>query len=384
MYPEWLSKARLPIPESESSTGSGNDTPTGSSSTSVTSAETADPDLDLNLESAVVSEPELEHHYVGHTWRSLAAVSTEESQHHSWCIAVPTLAKTSAAVRSGMLALSACCMYTHSSRSVEGDRATLLRVAYSHYNACLRESGPQLQKLDETEHVNAIVVTTRILFALGLAFCQIERRLGKSLADPECWAWLPLLRGNFAVMKAIESSERGDVLLQNQDLRPETPFWRSCGSCEARIEKGFERTPVLDFLRQARLPSLSSLRQILLETVNALSPERYSQFTQAIDLLDEVFTHICLASRIPNFVRIIFIWPCRVSSEFSEALTRGDKFALIIYAQWLMLTVLLEDLWIVGDMGRAGIFEIIARSGEWSEREQGLLAWPRTVLSVGR
>lgn len=323
-------------------------------------------------------------HYISHTSKTFAISSTDEAQTHTWCVVVPALAVTSTAVRRGMLSLAACCMYTHASRDTEEEeKAALLRVAYSHYNACLRDSGPQLQKLDQAEHVDSIVITTRMLFALGLAFCQIERRLGKSLADSECWAWIPLLRGSAAVQDSIESSGREDqAALLGQDMEHEMVPQKPYVSYDRSSADRLDPPPVLEFLRRARLSSLFSLREVLAEKRGDLSDQRYSQYNQAIDLLDEVLNYTCIFPRIRSFMRVVFTWPTKIPQEFSEALSLGDKFALIIYAHWLMLTVLLRDLWIVDDMGRAGIFEIVARSGEWSEQEQELLVWPKRLLSA--
>lgn len=282
-----------------------------------------------------------------------------------------------------MLSLAACCKYTDASPDADGEKSTLLQIAYTHYNACLRESGLQLQRLDQSEHVDAVVATARLLSAIGLAFCQIERRLGKSLADSECWAWLPLLRGVHAVMKKIEGSGMvGERLLHGRDLAPETVPRVAYKAYDVGPGPRQPTSPALEFLRQARIPSLFSLRKTLAESRSAMSVEKHTQYTQAIDLLDEVMSNVCIFPQIGSFVRVIFVWPSKLSPEFSNALTGGDRFALVIYAHWLMLTVVLEGLWIVGHMGRVGIFEIVARSGQWSEEEQALLELPRKLLSV--
>lgn len=369
-YQEWTPRNPIHITESESSTCS-TETPAGSSGTDSVNADD------------FVSETDLAHHYISHTCKTLAVASSDEAQTHSWRVVVPALAVASTAVRSGMLSLAACCMYADAPRDAEDDRVALLRIAYSHYHQCLRESQQQLQKLDQAEHVDAVLATTRTLFVIGLALCQIERRLGKSLADPECWAWLPLLRGNAVVMQTVEDSRMSSqATLYSQDMTPEMVPHTTYEGRDSSIDNRLEPPPALNALRQARVSSLFSLRRFLAESRSCLPDERHAQYTAAVDLLDEVMSYTCIFPRIRSFVRVIFIWPTKMPAEFSEALTRGDKFALITYAHWLMLTVLLEDLWIVGDMGRAGIFEIVARSGDWSDEEQKLLLWPRRMLSV--
>lgn len=369
-YQDWVPKGSFQVTESESSAGS-NVSPIESSSTSVGTSS-----VEVGGES--VSEADLAHHYLRHTCKTLALANSEGVQCHSWCAVVPALAVDSPAVKSGMLSLAACCMYTHTPREAEGDRAELLRAAYGHYNACLRESGLQLQKLDQAEYVDPIVATATILFALGLAFCQIERRRGKSLADAECWAWLTLLRGSSAVAKSIRESGADATLLHGLVMAPQSP----CEPSNRVSSSDIRPQPLLDFLRRARPPSIFSLRKMLAETRHSCPHERYTQYSTSIDFLDRVFADATLLPQPQSFVRVIFTWPSKILSEIAEALTQGDKFALIIYAHWLMLTVVLEDLWIVGDMGRAQIFEIVARSAEWTEKEQEVLEWPKSVLSI--
>lgn len=370
-YRAWSPK-HLAQSRSESGTGSAD---TSTDSSSAASVETEP----LN---EIVSETELAHHYISHTANTFAMTSKDELQWESWCNVVPALAVTSRAVRSGMLALAACCIYHHASDVTDDQRADLLGVAYAHYNACLRESGPQLHKLDQGEQADAAVATARMLFAIGLAFCQIERRLGKSLADSECWAWLPLLRGVFVVLKRVESAGMLDeTLLKGQDIahemRPQKPYV----SYERRTGTP-ESSPTLEFLRQARIQSLFSLRNVLAESRGLICVDNYTEYRVAIDLLDEVMSYVTLFPRIQSFTRVVFVWPSQLSSEFSSMMIGDDKFALVIYAHWLMLTVLLEDLWIVGDMGRAGIFEVVALSGRWTSGEQALLELPRNLLSL--
>ena len=58
--------------------------------------------------------------------------------------------------------------------------------------------------------------------------------------------------------------------------------------------------------------------------------------------------------------------------------------ALAVYAHWLMLMVLVEDLWWIDDMGRAGIRDIIARCSDADRDVRSLLIWPQQMLDVGR
>ena len=65
-------------------------------------------------------------------------------------------------------------------------------------------------------------------------------------------------------------------------------------------------------------------------------------------------------------------------------LVGGSPPALVVYAYWLMLMVLVEDLWWVGDMGRAGIREVNAECSDADCGVRSLLIWPQQMLDVGR
>ena len=62
----------------------------------------------------------------------------------------------------------------------------------------------------------------------------------------------------------------------------------------------------------------------------------------------------------------------------------SNASALAVYAHWLVLVTLVEDLWWVKDMGRAGIREIIAMSAKVLDDNEdevdSLLYWPQCVL----
>lgn len=65
---------------------------------------------------------------------------------------------------------------------------------------------------------------------------------------------------------------------------------------------------------------------------------------------------VTLYDRNPH--RSIFTWPCRVSSTFVELLKHEYKPALAVYAHFLVFTIVLEEIWWIGDMGRSGLRDI--------------------------
>ena len=63
-----------------------------------------------------------------------------------------------------------------------------------------------------------------------------------------------------------------------------------------------------------------------------------------------------------------------------------DRFppALLVYAHWLMMMILVEDLWWVDKMGRSGIQDVVAICSEVGFDVEGLLLWPQQMMEIQR
>jgi hypothetical protein len=89
--------------------------------------------------------------------------------------------------------------------------------------------------------------------------------------------------------------------------------------------------------------------------------------------------------RVSNFFRAVFTWPVQVPPRFAELLTSSwDQAALAIFAHWLVLTMLLEDLWFVQDFGAVRIDLLAEWLGRWESPYFGLLEWPMEMRKQWR
>lgn len=286
---------------------------------------------------------------------------------------VPAQAVTSPTICSGMLAIAACCMYFDAGPDSQEQRDKLRRTALFYYNACTLDVTRDVQQLDDVMCVDTIISSTRLLFAVGLAFSRIERGEHESLDKPECWAWLPLLRGIVAVHHSVRDSNahRLKVRPLPVDMSSADPAAMAVQKCEPLPKDDLEgETRELRILSKFWLASADRLQDMLIAREDVLSTSQLEKCRHAIGQLGALLGHLCSVDRTPNLLRTAFAWPSRLSSDFAASLIGCETFPLIIYTHWLLILVLIEHHWIIADMGRAGIMEIVQRSMQWCEDER--------------
>ena len=166
-------------------------------------------------------EAELAHHYLSHTWKTFAAALPEPSPYNVWGVEIPAIAYTCGAVRNGMLALAALCL--HFDSPTDSDKAAeYLEAAKFHGPICLKAHSAQIRGTG-APNMDSVLACSRLLCTIALAFFRTHRRSGVTLADPESWTWMQLMRGVQTVQSAfLESGHSMDLLLRHQ-LIPEIP-----------------------------------------------------------------------------------------------------------------------------------------------------------------
>jgi hypothetical protein len=119
----------------------------------------------------------------------------------------------------------------------------------------------------------------------------------------------------------------------------------------------------------------------VLERSSILDEEQAEATLSAINILEDVTSQVCTGT-VKALMRFLCRWPARLDKVFVDMLVGGNHFALAIHAHWLMLVMLAEDSWWVGDMGGLGIREIVSicEAEASLHVEQGLVMWPRRML----
>ncbi|KAL8837009.1 MAG: hypothetical protein Q9170_002698 [Blastenia crenularia] len=328
-----------------------------------------------------VTDTELAKHYLTHTLRTFAEGGLCDDESDTWQIFIPAMALTCPVVRQGMLALAAMCLHYESSPDPSGQHpAEYLEAAESHGKIFVEESRQKLQDLQEgldTQDHNSVLACSRLLCLLGFAFLRTHRQNGTKLADPAAWTWLHLLRGVKTSYNTVVAAGRPVDETFMRDVTPQL----CCRQLTPRISVG-HKSPCFHYVQQSQRGFIDALRATLHADWSFLGTQETTDLGAAIDLLSQVTEQVC-SQQSRRLLRTICIWPSNVPRGFVDMLVCRFPPALAVYSHWLMLMVLVEDLWWVGNMGRAGIREIIAICSDADRSVRSLLLWPQQMLDVG-
>lgn len=329
-----------------------------------------------------IGDTELAKHYFTHTVQTFAGCGVCEDQFDMWRILIPAVALTCPVVRQGMLTLAAICLH-HESLFDHPDERGLeyLEAAEAHGKIFVKESRQKLQDFQEgqrTQDQDSILACSRLLCLLGFAFFRSHRKNGTTLADPAAWTWLHLLRGVKTSYVAVVEAGRPVDEIFLKDMTPQVCNHRPT----LQMDVGC-KDPCFRYIQQSLPGICEALRSTLHKDWSSLGDQKAEDLGAAIDLLHQVTERIYPQQSLSLF-RIICTWAADVPRSFVDMLVGGSPIALAVYAHWLMLMVLVEDLWWVDDMGRAGIRGIIAICSDVDRDLRSLLSCPQRMLDLGR
>ena len=164
-----------------------------------------------------------------------------------------------------------------------------------------------------------------------------------------------------------------DTAEKANELRAEVP--------PAGTADFYKQKPHFRFIEQTRHERFAALYDAVSARSHILRDDQAAELVSAIRALDNTTEHMC-SDQVISLLHPLCVWPCKVSKGFVDMLVNGKLFTLAIYAHFLILVVLAEDTWFMGDMGRAGILEIIdmCNAEPAADVERSLLVWPRQML----
>lgn len=314
-------------------------------------------------------------HYLSYASKSIVASSTDPAHAQMWESTVPAIAFCELTASHAMMAFSALSLSCKTSRDVTlyDFRAT----ADFHYYQCLAHLRASASVLDEVS-ADAVLASAMILIPCGLALAQTS-----TLKYP-VYDWIYHLRGFRALGVAIY----GEVQHAGQ--------YRLIPFPQAGIPDAVSHEPnlgggalwgygVLLFhrIRESQSAALDSLEAANADSCNQRDAADIKASTAAIEALRYVMKYT-LECRVSNLFRAVFTWPIQISSRAIELGCRRDPFALAIYAHWLVLTMLLEDLWWIDSFGQDRIERISLESEQADKPYAHLIRWPVKMRRMWR
>ncbi|KAK4972852.1 transcription factor [Elasticomyces elasticus] len=338
------------------------------------------PTLDLPAVAQRAPDALLWQYYLVHASKTMTATSTDRAHAQMWESSVPAVAFNHPVASHAVMAFSALCMYTTS--STKGGSYELLATAKLHYCRSLQLLGASLPVTEEIS-VDAVLACAMTLIPVGLTLAQFNTGItaaGDKLAITPQLDWLYHLRGWRTLGSSIAPRlADSDTLL--------IPFPQP-GIPESDHEDNYGggalwtlSTSLFHTLRASWRDALANLSAAI---ANPDNPDLHRDAvdieacTMAITALEYVMEYT-LECRVSNFFRAVFAWPSKVPQRFFDMVTSLDHLALAIHAHWLVLTMLLEDLWWVKDFGA----DRIERLAIWYDRVESpyahLLSWPVEV-----
>ena len=325
-----------------------------------------------------IRDTELAKHYLTHTVQTFARGGMSDM----WQILIPAVALTCPVVRQGMLTLAAICLHYESSFDHSDEHhLEYLEAAEAHGKIFVKESRQKMQDFQEglrTQDQDSILACSRLLCILGFAFFRTHRQNGTMLSNPAAWTWLHLLRGVKMSYDAVVEAGRPIDEMFTKDMTPQLCYHQPI----PRMDVGCQK-PCFRYIQQSRRAFIDALRSALYRDWSSLGKEKTADLGAAIDLLDQVTEQVC-SQQSQSLLRTICTWSAHIPKGFVDLLIDRSPPALVVYAHWLMLMVLVEDLWWIDDMGRAGIRDIIAICFDADHDVRSLLLWPQHMLRVGR
>ena len=324
-----------------------------------------------------IGDAELAKHYLTHTLQTFAEGGMNEDQSNMWRILIPAMALTCPVIRHGMLTLGAICLHYDSSPDHSDEHCLRhLEAAEAHGKIFVKGSRQKIQDFQaglNMQDQDSVLTCSRLMCLLAFAFFRTHRRNGTTLGDPAAWTWLHLLRGvKTSYVAAVESGGPIDKLFV-KDMTPPLPYRQPSPLAY--------QSPCFCYVQQSQRVSFDALRSTLYRNWSFLGDQKTEDLGAAIDLLSQVSAKVC-SQQLETLFRTICTWPGAIPRGFVDMLMEGSPPALVVYAHWLVLMVLVEDLWWVDDMGRAGIREIIAKCSDADCGTRSLLFWPQQVLDV--
>ncbi|KAK3669328.1 transcription factor [Recurvomyces mirabilis] len=334
------------------------------------------PSTPPTLGSIDVGDTELARAYLGEVVPSFA-----DGNQWIWQVFVPSIAYSSGTVRHGMLTLGA--VYLHfASGECNDDYATrYIDAANAHGNLFVRQSRLQLSRMDPTE-VDSNLACTRLLCIIAFAFFRQRRLHGIQITSSDSWTWVHLVQGIKTVHESFSAMGlQVDPMLERDIVLDSDNTSNVAWNLTQPLTAVNDSARVLGYITRTKEARFLALQVAIDSYASATNDYDPICCVRALRLLQEVTDLICNLQG-PSLFRLLLAWIGGLPQDFVSMVKNCHPLALAIYAHWLMLAILAEEHWWVGDMGRSGIQSVLSVVAEKDATLLHLMRCPSEVLNV--
>jgi hypothetical protein len=311
-------------------------------------------------------------YYLRQASRTISTTDTDPRHTKMWESSVPTVGFSNALVSHAIMAFSAFCM--SSKPGAETASYDFRTTGQLHYYQALKQMQASLPFLGR-DNADAVLACAMVLIPCGLALAHGGESVERS--DD----WLHHLRGFRTLGAAIYQGEKS-----TDDRLVPYPQQGIPDSGMKELVVGNDAIflpPLLACIRRSWRDALGDLNVAVDRVgilVNAVDRKTHLAAIKSL----EYAMNYTLCCKVPNLFRAVFTWPILLSSHFCDLVARRDHLALAIYSHWLVLTMLVEDKWWIGEFGSERIEATLVEFRRVESSFIPLLEWPVRVLTERR
>ena len=140
-----------------------------------------------------------------------------------------------------------------------------------------------------------------------------------------------MLRGVQTVHTAVLLSGHPLDPILREDMKPTMVLRGRTKGASPSGAGTFYQHPLLHVIHATWSGSLPALRRLISDLEHVVAPEDTIDFLSAIDILQQIFDHVC-TTNIYNLQRAILAWPVWFPRRVADLVTNRNHLALLIYA----------------------------------------------------
>lgn len=322
--------------------------------------------------------------YLQRTCVSLTGSDRTEPKSKILMEAIPSLAISHTSVSHAIFAVSTLSMAIHNTHQgaspvcLDLNMQTTINKACDHYGRSLQAMNASLSSLTDSDNSEAIIACAILLTPYELAQLRINRKSrhqqntaikaqgeDKKVVD---LTWTTYIRGLASLMSSIRAEKSwNDSMMQlyfawvDGSVRPgyqlTTKLYDTVAISHQLLHKIIEEGQF----------AVSNLRSIIQKSSGSTSHSIESRVSRAtclvaLDYLEEVIKRFVTSvhDHVPqDLFRILLLWIGKIDQSFFELLRKEHTLALAIYAHFLILLILFENVWYIGDLGSASLRDIL-------------------------